>query len=401
MNCVVENLDVKKCTGCLSCYNVCKHKAIQLKTKDGFVYPSLIKENCIGCGKCSNVCNEYHSRIGLIEKYGEIFACQLCKNENELLQATSGGAFYAIGKYVIENGGVVFGAGYDDNMVVNHYYVESSTDLVKFSGSKYVQSNLNNTFEQTKKFLGKGKLVLFSGTPCQIAALYDYLGDRPDNLITIDIICYGVPSPMLLSETIKYYAEKYKHNVIDYRFRDKRTFGWSHTTYIKFDNNKVIENIDPRFDTFYRLWKDYTFRECCYECRYINERRVSDFTIGNYWGIEKETDMFDVSKGVSLVVVNSDKASTIFEHVRKNLLCVSGNRKNVMYIQHGMKKPKTRPKERDTFYEDLIKLGIKECEKKYNRPNLIKNIILHMPHLVQYYILLPFKFKRLKCSVKF
>ena len=380
----------------MACQQTCDRDAITSQRINGFIYPQIDNSKCIDCGKCVSVCNQYHRNIKEGHIANQIFACQLFNNDEVLINSTSGGFFYALAKYVIDKSGVVFGAGYDESMRVVHSYAENEKQLIKFNGSKYIQSDIGKTYMQAKEFIAQGRYVLFSGTPCQIASLYDFLGEKPSNLITVDVICYGIASPLLLHKCLEYYERK-NNKIVNYRFRDKSIFGWSHTTKIIYANGKTRININPRFDLFYRLWgrADLCLRSSCYSCPYISKMRVSDFTIGNYWGIEAISSKFDIDKGVSLVLLNTQNAKKIFGFIKNELITDIGTWDSVLMYQHGLKKCVTAA-QTNTFYSDLKNLDISKCVSKYDPPSFLKKIVLNMPHKLQYLLLYPLKIYRVK-----
>ena len=387
-------IDENLCVGCMACYCVCQYDAISLKRINGFIYPFINERECVDCGDCVGVCRNYHSSIEKNNIAEDIKACQLKENDQALINSTSGGFFYSLGKVVISEGGVVFGAGYNQQLQVCHFYVEHEEDLIKFSGSKYVQSNIGKSYLYVKQFINQGRKVLFSGTPCQIAGLYDFLGENSDNLITVDVICYGVASPMLLDKCLAYYKKKRHAGIVDYRFRDKSKYGWSHTTKIQYDNGAVQYNIYPGVDLFYRLWRntEHCLRECCYTCPFIATERVADFTMGNYWGIEKISNKFNIDKGVSLVLLNDQKAKEIFRIIEKQLIVDDGTWNSVLAYQHGLQKRKIKNTFSE-FYRDLSIYDIKRCADKYDRPSIIRKIIMCFPYKIQNLIYYPLKIK--------
>lgn len=389
--------DRNLCVGCMACRLACDKGAIESQKINGFIYPKIDNSKCIDCGKCVTVCNQYHRNIKEMRMATQIVACQLSGNDKALINSTSGGFFYALGKYVIDKGGVVFGASYDESMQVVHSYVEKESELNKFSGSKYIQSDMGITYSQVKTFIENGRYVLFTGTPCQIGALYDFLGGKTSKLITADVICYGIASPILFRKCIEYYEKRRNKKVVDYRFRDKSVFGWSHTTKIVYGDGKIQVNINPRFDLFYRLWgkTGLNLRPSCYTCPYISKMRISDFTMGNYWGIEGISSKFDLDKGVSLVLLNTQKAEKIFESIKTQMITDVGSWDSVLKYQHGLIKRKTKT-EPNTFYDDLEKLDITMCARKYDHPSLLKRAVLKMPNRIQSLILYPLKIYRIK-----
>ena len=191
-----------QCSGCSACYSMCPKEAIAMQEDtEGFVYPFVDNSKCINCELCVKVCPIKKENKKVVSNIHAI----ACKNKEEKIreESTSGGVFTALSELVINQGGVVFGAIYDENLNVKHSYVENIDECNKFRGSKYVQSSIGDAFKKVKEFLVQGRLVMFSGTPCQVAGLYSYLGKEYDNLILIDLVCHGAPSPKVFRKYIK------------------------------------------------------------------------------------------------------------------------------------------------------------------------------------------------------
>ena len=245
-------IDIKskqECCGCQACFNICPKNAIEMiEDNEGFKYPSINKEKCIKCGLCEKVCpyvNEYSKKQILNESiaYGGW-------NLNEEIRriSSSGGIFTAIAKYIIEKNGVVCGAIFDENLNVVHDIVDNLNDLKKMNGAKYVQSDMRDNLKKIKKYLDNGRLVLFSGTPCQVSGLNSYLNKEYNNLYTCDIVCHGVPSPKVFNKYKKELEKDNSSKISFINFRDKIT-GWkSYSFLVKFKNNKTFSAIYWYFD---------------------------------------------------------------------------------------------------------------------------------------------------------
>jgi coenzyme F420-reducing hydrogenase beta subunit len=215
------------CFGCTACEHICPKACISMMPDEqGFLYPFVNEEDCIQCGKCLKVCPYLDSKDVDAELFPntQVYAVKHIDDEVRL-QSSSGGAFTAISDYVLKNNGIVYGASYDSNMVVRHVKVDSIEGRDTLRGSKYVQSNLGKVFREIQSYLQKEIVVIFSGTPCQVAGLRKYLVKSYDNLITVDLVCHGVPSPKVFGDYIQSIEKKYKNKVLDCRFRDKKE-GW-------------------------------------------------------------------------------------------------------------------------------------------------------------------------------
>ena len=291
------------CNGCGACALRCPKKAIEMvEDSEGFLYPHVNKEKCIDCGLCEKVCSNFNKSEQKSDAY-----IAINNNEKELRNATSGGMFYILAKYVIENKGVVFGVTYDKDLNTIHKYAETLDDCRQFCGSKYVRSDLKNTYKEAEKFLKDGRVVLYTGTACQISGLKNYLGKEYDNLILCDILCHANPSPKVFKLYKENLEKKYSKKVKDIKFRSKEN-GWKNSTpIIEFNDNSKIEDI-----TFYKVFvAELINRPSCNVCVFASKNRISDFTIGDFWGIEKVKPNLDYTKGVSLLIVNSEKGKKI------------------------------------------------------------------------------------------
>lgn len=298
------------CNGCGTCALRCPKNAIEMvEDGEGFLYPHINEEKCINCGLCEKVCSNFNKAVQESVAY-----IAINNNEKELKNASSGGMFYILAKYVIENNGVVFGVTYDKELNVIHKYAETLEDCKQFCGSKYVRSDLKNTYKETEKFLKDGRVVLYTGTACQLSGLKSYLGKEYDNLILCDILCHANPSPKVFKLYKENLEKKYSKKVKDIKFRSKEN-GWrNQTPIIVFnDNNKIEEN------TFFNAFvKEMINRQSCYSCMFASKSRITDFTIADFWGIEKVKPNLDSTKGVSLLTVNSEKGKKLLNIFKNN-----------------------------------------------------------------------------------
>ena len=303
--------DKELCCGCSACYSVCPKNAISMvRDEEGFLYPKVDKDKCINCGLCKKVCpilnkqkfNDYEQKAFLFQN----------KNEDIRKSSTSGGFFTAIGEYIINHGGVVYGACFDKNFIVNHESATTIEELSKFRKSKYVQSNQNNVFKEIKSLLNSGKLVCYSGTPCQVAGLKSYLMKDYDNLILVDIMCHSVPSPKVFDKYKKMILNKLHANkVLDINFRDKSKYGYKYSMMsVLTDKGKYSEGIDT--DPYLRaFFKDVSIRPSCYNCNFKTQKRVSDITIWDCFNINEIDKTFDDDKGTTRILVQSKKGEEI------------------------------------------------------------------------------------------
>lgn len=311
----------EKCTGCMACYNICSHKAIKMKSNnEGFLYPGIDKLKCVNCHLCEKVCPQINQII-LVEKYEKKVFAAWQKSKAILKKSTSGGAFSAFAKVILNRSGAVYGAGFDANLKVVHKRINNIKSLSELRGSKYVQSEIGDTFKQVKRDLDNGLLVLYSGTPCQIDALYSFLSKKyVGKLYTIDLVCHGVPSPLVYKEYLKYMSKKYNSKISDIYFRYKKPGWFVFGMKILFENGKIYEN-DTYHDPFIRgFLREYFLRPSCHDCQYTNINRPADITLADFWGY-KETSFQDQDndQGISMVMINNENGENLFNLSKNNL----------------------------------------------------------------------------------
>lgn len=371
---------VKECSGCGLCANVCSEKAIKMsENEEGFLYAFVDTQKCNKCGACWEICNKYKKQCYEKNMPLRVEACQ-AKNEKWLIESTAGGFFPTIAEWIIEEKGVVFGTAYDENMTPIVCKAESIDEIRKFNGSKYVQSDLTKALPEIGKELRKRKLVLFSGTPCQVAAvktLYrEYVGKT---LITMDVVCYGVPSPGLFGAFLKSIERDKQARIIDYRFRDKHRHGWSHTTVITMVNDKgdiiKFEEKDYSKVPYYKMFGARNcFRKECYCCQYNTIKRTSDFTTGNFWGIENMTDEFETRNGVSMVLINTNFANIIYEKVKNRFQTLDMSIEHAIQANDALVHTCKYPYERDAIYRYFRKHGFEAMFNKFYSDTVINRV---------------------------
>ncbi len=323
---MIQLKEAKDCCGCNACVQKCPASCIVMyEDKEGFLYPQVDTKLCINCGLCEKVCPVINQ-----ENTKKPLYTYAAKNKNENIRkcSSSGGIFSLLAQYVLSQKGIVFGACFDENWEVVHDYTETLDGIAAFRGSKYVQSKVENSFIKTEQFLQSGRIVLFSGTPCQVAGLKLFLQREYENLLTVDFVCHGVPSPkvwrMYLQELIK--SKKFKktadnfslNEIINIEFRNK-SLGWKrYNFHINVQNTK--KNIlfsEPSDENIFMkgFLNDLYLRPSCYACPSKCFKSGSDITIGDYWGIEHILPQFDDDKGVSLVMINTNKALEIYQNL--------------------------------------------------------------------------------------
>ena len=336
----------KSCCGCGGCKDICPKNSITFKAdKEGFLYPH-IDTSCIGCGLCLK-----HCPVAIEAKKPEkqqVYAARL-KDDKVLMKSTSGGIFSPLAMEILQKQGVIFGCGFDENMVARHIGVEKEADLEKLQGSKYVQSNTIGVFSQVKAFLDNDRYVLFSGTGCQVAGLKAFIEKDYEKLFTVDIVCHGVPSPKLFENYLCYLSGKEKAEITDYNFRSKEKKGWG--LYYKYTASKS-KSANGFFDPYYyNFLTCRNYREGCYSCKYASPDRPGDITLADFWSISKEHPNFYSRKGSSAVIVNSRKGEEYWEKIKDKVDFIPSTYEQAAKLNSNLIKPSTRPKSRDNFYK--------------------------------------------------
>ncbi|MBR5318648.1 MAG: polysaccharide pyruvyl transferase family protein [Peptococcaceae bacterium] len=309
----IREIRHEECTGCGACYNKCPHNAIRMEyDSEGFLFPVIDDTLCVDCGLCLQSCavkNPQYNNNSNPECYA------MWADDEIRMVSSSGGMFTVLANYVLEKDGYVCGAAYtDDYTAVEHIVISDKNDLPRLRGSKYVQSNTKRVYSEIKTLLDENKLVLFSGCPCQVAGIYAYLGKDYDNLYTADLVCHGVPSQKAFK---KFVQEKIEANgPIKYmNFRDKSFGGWNVSTVIKHENEKSYKlkrNECYWLNSFLKL---ISIRKSCGKCKFATIPRQGDFTLADFWDVNRLTPEYDDKKGTSLVLVNNEKAFSLVPEI--------------------------------------------------------------------------------------
>ncbi len=311
MSQTVKAVDKNICTGCGACRNICPINAIEMKPdSEGFLCPEIIKDVCIECGRCYSICPSVQP-VNKPSARSKIFAAYY--DDEARMKSSSGGVFTALAKYAFSKGGSVVGAAWTEEHRVKHIIINDESNLDRLRRSKYMQSEIGDTFRKVKELLDKQSFVLFSGCPCQVAGLYAYLGKKPENLLTVDIVCHGVPSPLAFENYLKDIAQG--REVTDINFRDKSR-GWGSTSNISFsDGTKYYKgcNDDPYYIAFLN---GISTRPSCGTCKYASPVRIGDITLGDFWGVSEIDPSYNDNKGTNLVMLNSLKGEKIFEEIK-------------------------------------------------------------------------------------
>ncbi len=352
---MIKHIDIKDkstCCGCSACKNICPKNAIEMiSDNEGFLYPHINEDKCINCGLCKKVCPILNKKLNnTFEQKSFIFQN---KNEECRKNSTSGGFYSAIGELIIKKKGIVFGAAFDENFIVKHDKAKTKEELKKFRKSKYVQSDLGNTFKEVKNNLDLGKLVCYSGTPCQIAGLKNYLNKDYENLLLIDIMCHSVPSPLFFEKYKNYILKKMSATkILDINFRDKSKYGYKYPMItIKTNNGTYSEGVDT--DPYLRaFFGDYSVRPSCYNCQFKTKKRVSDITIWDCFNIGDIDKNFDDDLGTTRILIQSEKGLKFLnqlENIKLKEIPIDIAIKNVKEMTHSVNKNKLR----DKFFENI------------------------------------------------
>ncbi len=372
----------EKCCGCSACYAVCPANAITMREdEEGFLYPFVDSGKCLGCNKCISIC-AFKKKPVPNETIISVYAVKHTSTTVRM-NSRSGGIFTALSDEILKRNGVIYGCIMKDQYTAEHIRAESPDDRDKMRGSKYIQSNMEGCFQQVKKDLLTGREVLFSGTSCQADGLRSYLGKEYDNLICLDIICHAVPSRKVWESFVRN-QEKKHGECTDIDFRNKKDFGWAdHIETLSFDKKGKKKYVDTEIfkNMFYG---DYISRPSCYECPYKSIYHPGDITIGDYWGIEKAAPGFDDGKGVSLVIINTEKGRHMFNAVKDS--CEYTETKIEDSMQAPLSRPIGKPENRNEFWTDYKKYDFSRIIKKYgtkNRKQIIKYYLRRLKRITK------------------
>lgn len=381
------------CTGCFACLNSCVHNAIEIREDVvGFRYPMVDQNKCVSCGLCERICpvNNVPDRRFPIKGY----AAQV-KETEELARCASGGASTAIARYILKEGGVVYGCSGENIRQVRHVRIEVLSELDRLQGSKYVQSEIGFIYRAVKEDLESGRSVLFIGTPCQVSGLKKYLRKDNDRLYTADLVCHGVPSQRLLNDNIDDYVSRgYKIDERSISFRRKMPrksqtqsvrieFGW-------FFQNQPYSGektgVDYMRDPYmFGFIQGLFFRPSCYKCAYAYAARVGDFTLSDYWGLGQDS-RFELGKGVSSILVNTTKAQQLFDALKTTIDYEQRDVQESIVGNGQLQRPSARHPQYTYFREIYPSFGLKKavevCLKKDRLKIRLKKVLLVVRRLL-------------------
>lgn len=364
-------LPYETCVGCSACMEICpKHCISMIPDDKGFLRPQIDVSQCIGCRSCLRVCQAEHP-IDRNPAPNTVLAAQI-KDKTALKNSSSGGIAWLLSKIIIQRGGVVYGACFDDKMIVRHQRIATEDELNKLQGSKYVQSDLSKIYSSIKQDLQAGLIVLFIGTPCQIGAIRKIFNHKYECLITCDLICHSVSSPRLFADHIKVIEESFGKKVVDYRFRDK-TIGWSYNLHKIIYNDGTASKHSYWNQCYKRLFfLGLIARESCYHCPYSSLSRVGDISLGDYWGINSITNKFAEDIGVSVVFLNSTKGSQLWNQIQDQCFYIETELRPA--LQKHLVMPCEKTAHVDAFWSYYTKASYKKTCEKFAGPYLYLTI---------------------------
>ncbi|MEZ3506027.1 MAG: Coenzyme F420 hydrogenase/dehydrogenase, beta subunit C-terminal domain [Lachnospiraceae bacterium] len=306
----------ENCCGCGACAEICPLKAVSMvRDREGFCYPQVDRSLCTACGKCRQVCPiKRHESVEGQNLYLGVQA----KDKGIRYSSSSGGIFNVLAQHIIRMQGIVYGAGYDGNMSVLHRAVSDQAQLEQVIKTKYVQSSMEGIYSRIEKNLKEDKWVLFCGTPCQAQALILFLKKAYEKLIVVDLVCYGVPSPGIWEDYVKYLEHKHEGKMTGFSFRDKRNADNGHMRSYIIDG---IEYVDSLYQDIYcnMYFRNYILRPSCHSCKFCSVSRNSDFTIGDFWALDRVRPDMEDGMGTSMIIVHSGKARRIWNEIEQEL----------------------------------------------------------------------------------
>ena len=368
----VSIIEKNKCFGCSYCSQCCPKNAVAMEVdSEGFLFPKIDSKKCIDCGLCVKKCPSL-SPVSKSNFEQECFSAVYTDKE-VLEKSASGGAFAGFALKILDEGGSVFGCAYDDDLNAVQIRIDLPEKLSRLQGSKYVSSDSKQTFIEAKTVLDSGKKVLYSGRPCQIAGLLKFLGKEYENLITVDLVCHGVPSQLLFSKYLEWLGKKTGGTIIYYGFRDKDIGGWSCGGKFKTKTKTKTKTMEASCDPYYASFlRGETYRLSCYECPFANTERIGDLTVCDFWGVEKFYPEIDTKNGVSGIIVNSQKGKKLLEKCSASFSIKKISIDELKMQNTNLNNPTPMPEKRKTVYQDCLVNGKFVPKVKYKNYKLLK-----------------------------
>ena len=363
----------QKCSGCGLCEHLCPKNAITMVEKDGFLYPNVNENTCVYCGVCVKLCPVNSDKL-TESNCIEAFAVKH-KDSNVIFNSSSGGIFTALSDKILENNGYIIGADFDDDMNLVHTTTSTTEGRDRMRGSKYIQSNTVGIYKAIRDLLNEDKPILFTGTPCQAAAVRKAFPNK-DNLYIVDIICHGVPSPEVWKKYVEFIEKKYKKKLTFFSFRNKSLSGWrKYSAKLTFDDKTEILHNDYT-GSFIELFRyDVCLRPSCTECNFTSMNRQGDITIGDFWGIENTIPEISDNKGISAVMINTEKGKRLFEQIKDKINVYPTTQKDIAKKQPNLSVSSSYSNKASSFKQDLNSMPFEKILKKYTRVGLKRRII--------------------------
>lgn len=375
----IEDIRKNNCCGCSVCVNVCVQKCISMQSdEEGFLVPVINKDECTNCGLCYKKCpvNQKYE----IRDTSRYFASAIA-DKKELMESSSGGVFIELAKYILTQDGYVCGCVFDKEMRAVHICSNKMEDIHRMMGSKYVQSTVEHVLPEVKYLLKSGKKVLFTGTACQVAAVKSLIRNT-ENLYLVDILCHGVPSPLFFQKYVMFLEQRHKGKLVNIEFRNKKKLGWGseHRTFYEIKKNGTVRGYRPFLPAYFcSFFYGTNLRESCYNCKYAGENRISDITIGDFWGYFAFYRR-NFPEGISIVSVNSECGQNLFGAIRNKLnFCDELSPDKAKGTNTNFYHPTPRPISRNDFYKDFYKKSYKDFVwKVYLDKNTRKKFIVSL-----------------------
>lgn len=352
----IENIGRLNCSGCSLCSRVCPKSSITMAPdEEGFLIPRINHDTCIDCGLCYEKCPCNGEKP--LEITNAVYYTSATKDKKDLLKSSSGGTFITLAKLIISQGGYVCGCVYNEHMEANHICSNDINEVTNMMGSKYVQSDIRSCYGEVKKVIENGKKVLFTGTACQIAAMKTFIKDCT-NLYLVDILCHGVPSPLFFRKYVNHLNRKHSGKVVNIEFRNKEKSGWGseHRTYYEIEKNGQRIGHRPNLPVYFcSFFWGLNLRESCYSCKFAGKDRISDITIGDFWGYWSYFHK-DFPKGISIASINTDKGLELFSQVKDGMeFCIELSESEAKGTNTNFYHPSPRPSTRGRFYNGIEK----------------------------------------------
>ena len=347
------------CFGCLACLNTCPKDCISVSTdNNGFIRPIVDESKCIECNRCVRACPANHQVT--LNSPKNVYAGQML-NKGAAMESTSGGLFQALAIYILSVGGVICAARQEPDNSLHHVMVHNEDELRQCLKSKYYQSSVGSCYREIKDLLRNDIKVLFCGTPCQVAGLLSFLGKQYDGLLTCDLVCHGTPSKEVVDKYIADKEKEYHSKLTGIQFRDKK-HGWAAMTMMMtFKNGKSYSETAGNDDFYFGFFHGLYYRQSCYACPFAKSDRIGDITLGDFWGIEDTKTELDPSKGISLVLVNTEKGCDLLSKIKASISLESHTMEEAKKKNHNLNSPSRRNPNYDRFYALLDRHSLRQA----------------------------------------